>query len=954
MKTRIAAAVLAGTMWLMATPAMQPADAQVSTAFDAVADAYTDASRPDYTHGGRATLRTDGQPVIDTFIRFDVQNVGTVPSATLRVFAETSNASGFEVHSVEDSSWDESLITAANAPSIGPVIAGSGPVTGGTFYDIDVSSAVSSDGPVAFALRSTSSTATRYSSREGANPPQLLAPSPQAAAQFVVSGSGSTYEAAEPTAGTTYSGTLESVVESAVGALGNSGGTIAFAEGVFDLGSDVLDLRDVVDVTFEGQGIDATVIQNFSDAAADTEPFSFTGSSGVAIRDLTVSAGGAARSTSDAVELDGSNDSLVERVKIISSRSRGIVMDGKDAGVTADGNVVRDCVIDGVPGDGIELLASSGNRIESCTIANVGGHGVQVNKASASADQPHKQSNDNVLSGNTIDQAGRDGVDVNSGARNQIVGNTITNSSDDASSRDGIRILSSNSVNCDDNVVDGNVARDDQDPRTQTYGLAITSALCHRTVVTDNDFRFNRVGEIKDLGTATDDGSGGTVPAEPPTEFYANGSRPFEVQLVWDTYADPANVGYTVYRDGEAIAVTGADENDYLDTTVSSVTTYEYEVDWFDSAGNHSERAALTITTPCSWSLPSICSPTEGSAYALPAEADAYVHADNQSSNYGSSAALRVDGSPDMRSYLRFRVNEVTEEVKRATLRVYANSTSTIGFDAHSVTDNTWDEQTISYANAPVVGDVIDTSGRFSVRGYVDVDVSSVVTGSGTYTIALTGRNATAISFRSREGNWQPELIIETGPPDPPPPSGTLYSDDFETGDLAQWDTDNGVVATQDVVRNGAWAVRATGTQTRSYASARMASSHDATYSLWFNVISQGANNVYLLQSRSGIDNPVMGVYITATGKLATRNHFGQGAGSKTTTADVGPGWHQLRVRVVTGDPKDSLIEVWLDDVKVVTRTDTLAADPMNRIEMGSRSYGTFDVAFDDVEVTAP
>jgi len=157
-----------------------------------------------------------------------------------------------------------------------------------------------------------------------------------------------------------------------------------------------------------------------------------------------------------------------------------------------------------VPGDGIELLASSQNTITGCTITNVAFHGIQINKASPIADQPNKKSSDNVITGNVIDQAGQDGINVASGDRNQITNNMITNSSDDTSGRDGIRITSSNSITCNDNVVSGNTATDNQIPKTQKYGLNIASSLCNRTVVgSGNNFNGNLVANIHDLGTGT-------------------------------------------------------------------------------------------------------------------------------------------------------------------------------------------------------------------------------------------------------------------------------------------------------------------------------------------------------------------------------------------------------------------------------------------------------------------
>jgi parallel beta-helix repeat protein len=298
---------------------------------------------------------------------------------------------------------------------------------------------------------------------------------------------------------------LKYVVESAVADLKNvGGGTVNFAAGDFDQGADHFQLNNCRNVTFVGAGMGLTVVRNLTTVAADCEPFSFAGVFGVTIRDMTVSAGGPSRTTSDAIDCDYGNNVLIENVRITASRGRGIIFDGKNTGWDSLNNVVRNCVISGTYSSGIELLASSHDTIEGCTITNVGRYGIQVNKASTSTDQPNKKSNDNIVRNNVIDQAGLDGINVNSGDRNTITGNTVTNSSDDATARDGIRVMSSDSQTADDNVVAYNVCTDNQTVKTQRYGLNIASALCIRTVVGPrNDFTGNRVAAINDLWTGT-------------------------------------------------------------------------------------------------------------------------------------------------------------------------------------------------------------------------------------------------------------------------------------------------------------------------------------------------------------------------------------------------------------------------------------------------------------------
>jgi parallel beta-helix repeat protein len=330
---------------------------------------------------------------------------------------------------------------------------------------------------------------------------------------FIVSQSGSNYVAQSQTK--TYTNTLKIAVETAVADLkAAAGGTLTFQAGVFDLGATYFRLENMTDITIEGQGMDVTFIQNFTTEAHDREPFNTQGATRVIIRDLTVSAGGPPRTTSDAIDMDKGNNVLIERVKITASRGKGIIFDGKDAGWTSQGNTVRDCIISGTNNDGIQLLASSSNRVEGCFIHDTVEDGIETRKSQSNAPQPHKKSNDNVIIGNTIDNAGQNGIRIHSSDRNLISGNYITNSSDDTVSQDGIRIISGDSITCDDNRVEGNTATDNQATKTQAYGLNIASSLCNRTFVGTNNFTGNKTGTIRDVGTNT---RYGTSDTQPPT-----------------------------------------------------------------------------------------------------------------------------------------------------------------------------------------------------------------------------------------------------------------------------------------------------------------------------------------------------------------------------------------------------------------------------------------------------
>ncbi|MDW8059163.1 MAG: DNRLRE domain-containing protein, partial [Thermomicrobium sp.] len=166
----------------------------------------------------------------------------------------------------------------------------------------------------------------------------------------------------------------------------------------------------------------------------------------------------------------------------------------------------------------------------------------------------------------------------------------------------------------------------------------------------------------------------------------------------------------------------------------------------------------------------------------LTPEADAYVYESKPAQNYGSSTSLRADGSPIMRSYLRFDLTNVTAPIVRATLRVYAQNTHRTGYEVRPVADTTWGERTITYQNAPAVGGTaVGRSGGFSSGQWTSVDVTAVAKPGTKLTLALMTSDATQMNLASREsGATAPQLLLEfaavsspTPTPTPVPPTPT-------------------------------------------------------------------------------------------------------------------------------------------------------------------------------------
>jgi chitodextrinase len=270
-------------------------------------------------------------------------------------------------------------------------------------------------------------------------------------------------------------------------------------------------------------------------------------------------------------------------------------------------------------------------------------------------------------------------------------------------------------------------------------------------------YAYDAAGNLSpasNTATVTTPGATDTQPPSTPTGLVAIAASASQVNLAWNAATDDVGVaGYTVYRDGAAIATTsGPSATAYSDTTVSQSTTYTYAVDAFDAAGNHSSQsAAASVTTPSS-NLQTI---------TLNPVADSYVDSANPTVNHGASTQLRVDGSPLVYSYLKFDLSSVPGTATALTLQVLATSSSGAGYAVRSVSDNTWGESTLTWNNAPPIGSSdVGQSGAFSANTLTTVNVSSLINGNGLLSMAMIGINSTAIAFSSREGSIKPQLVV--------------------------------------------------------------------------------------------------------------------------------------------------------------------------------------------------
>ena len=168
---------------------------------------------------------------------------------------------------------------------------------------------------------------------------------------------------------------------------------------------------------------------------------------------------------------------------------------------------------------------------------------------------------------------------------------------------------------------------------------------------------------------------------------------------------------------------------------------------------------ATSTLAPTETATPSP-TPAPSGSYTFIAEADTTLLSNRPTSNFGLSSQLSVDASPTIWSLLRFNVAGLPGAVTSATLRVFTASDSTIGLDASAIADSSWSETAVTYNTAPPIGALLNSAGDISAGTWVEIDVTSHISGDGPFSLALTSTDSNRISLNSRETSNAPELVV--------------------------------------------------------------------------------------------------------------------------------------------------------------------------------------------------
>ncbi|MEO6711933.1 MAG: fibronectin type III domain-containing protein, partial [Mycobacteriales bacterium] len=249
--------------------------------------------------------------------------------------------------------------------------------------------------------------------------------------------------------------------------------------------------------------------------------------------------------------------------------------------------------------------------------------------------------------------------------------------------------------------------------------------------------------------------------------------------------------------------------------------------------------------------------------------------------------------------------------------------------------------------NVQVVGYDISRGGFFlsSISGSKLTFADTSVLESTTYTYTVKARD---IAGNVSASSNQATATTATGSSPP------VFADDFDSCTLTGW-TNVGVICQIQEAHSGA-AARATATTATAVWAWHTITTQTNSYTrIRFKVISQGANNLYLMKFRTGTGASIGGLYLGGAGNTLTyRNDVAATTVRSPRTASAAV-WHELQVHLVINGASGQ-IETWLDGTKVpeLSKTDNFGSTPYGRVQIadnsGSRLY---DLAVDDLVIAS-
>ena len=153
---------------------------------------------------------------------------------------------------------------------------------------------------------------------------------------------------------------------------------------------------------------------------------------------------------------------------------------------------------------------------------------------------------------------------------------------------------------------------------------------------------------------------------------------------------------------------------------------------------------------------------------AFTSKGDTWVDQAHSTRNYGHATTLVIDGDTgngmDAHAYVKVKVSDTTGVIDRAALRLWVTDKSKDG-PTVAPTTTSWTPNTMTWrTRAPATGPAVSDMGAAAAGGWVELDVTPLVTRTGTFGFVLRPTSSDGLDVSSNQGAHPPHLVVETLP----------------------------------------------------------------------------------------------------------------------------------------------------------------------------------------------
>jgi len=246
-------------------------------------------------------------------------------------------------------------------------------------------------------------------------------------------------------------------------------------------------------------------------------------------------------------------------------------------------------------------------------------------------------------------------------------------------------------------------------------------------------------------------GGGGTAPTPAFSATPTSGTAPLNVSFTDQSTGAPTSWAWDFQNDG--ITDSNAQHPSFQ---YAAAGTYSVKL----TVGNGSGSNSLTKT-----GYITVSSGGGGSSVIYTSTDDAYVRSNAPDENTGTAPTLRAYKSSTAQtdSFLKFSVGTTAGSVTSAKLRLFVTNASPNG-GALFTAGSTWSQSTLTWNTRPTIGTTtIANAGSVGIGTWIELDVTAVVTGQGTYSFVLRGASGDVAYYDSREATNKPQLVVTSG-----------------------------------------------------------------------------------------------------------------------------------------------------------------------------------------------